>query len=246
VFPYNPRAMDEHMKARLIGATVLVVLAVLLVPELLSGPKSGTGGSNDADGKRGMRSYTIDLGGAVNDAARLEPTAAETSTNRVATNTPLPTVSPPGEQARPAAATDENTESASAVANTTPKSTPPAAPATTTLKPATSSPTKVATATTPVPVTAAAKPVPPTSSATPATKGAWAVQVGAFSSSSSARKLVADLGHDGFNAYVAPLNKSGKTLYRVRVGPASSRPDAEKLAARLKSRGTSGSVVPAG
>ena len=233
------------MKARLIGATVLVVLAVLLVPELLSGPKSGTDGSNDADGKRGMRSYTIDLGGAVNDAARLEPTAAETSTNRVATNTPLPTVSPPGEQARPAAATDESTESASALAKT-PKSTPSAAPTTTTPKPAASSPTKVATATTPVPLTAAAKPVPATSSATPATKGAWAVQVGAFSSSSSARKLVADLGQDGFNAYVAPLNKSGKTLYRVRVGPASSRPDAEKLAARLKSRGTSGSVVPAG
>ncbi len=38
-FPYNPRAMEEPLKARLIGASILVLLAVVLVPELLSGPK---------------------------------------------------------------------------------------------------------------------------------------------------------------------------------------------------------------
>jgi DedD protein len=69
------------------------------------------------------------------------------------------------------------------------------------------------------------------------------VQVGAFGSADTARKLVSDLKKDGLPAYVAPLSRNGKTLHRVRVGPESTRADADKLAAKLKGRGLPASVV---
>jgi DedD protein len=77
-------------------------------------------------------------------------------------------------------------------------------------------------------------------------KGAFSVQVGAFGSEATARKLVADLKADGMPAYIAPLSKSGKTLHRVRAGPVPDRAAADKLAARLKARGLPVSVVSGG
>ena len=75
---------------------------------------------------------------------------------------------------------------------------------------------------------------------------AFSVQVGAFGSEATARKLVADLRADGMPAYIAPLSKSGKTLHRVRAGPVPDRAAADKLAARLKARGLPVSVVSGG
>jgi DedD protein len=77
-------------------------------------------------------------------------------------------------------------------------------------------------------------------------KGGFSVQVGAFGSEATARKLVADLKADGMPAYIAPLSKSGKTLHRVRAGPVPDRAAADKLAARLKARGLPVSVVSGG
>ena len=88
-----------------------------------------------------------------------------------------------------------------------------------------------------------AKPAPTT--AAPVT-GGYSVQVGAFGSDATARKLVSDLKADGLPAYIAPLSKSGKTLHRVRVGPAVDQAAADKLAARLKARGLPVSVVTGG
>jgi len=61
--------MDSRAKQRLTGAVILVALFVLLVPELLTGPRKSTGDSPSEDG---MRRYTIDL-----DAAAGELTARE-------------------------------------------------------------------------------------------------------------------------------------------------------------------------
>jgi cell division septation protein DedD len=47
--------MDESLKARLIGAAVLVVVAVLLIPELLSGRKATEAVSGEASVPRGTR-----------------------------------------------------------------------------------------------------------------------------------------------------------------------------------------------
>ncbi|MCI0435143.1 MAG: SPOR domain-containing protein, partial [Gemmatimonadetes bacterium] len=82
----------------------------------------------------------------------------------------------------------------------------------------------------------------PTAVATPA-RGTWSVQVGAFGSADSARKLVRELEADGYAAYVSDARRDGKTLHRVRVGPEPARDQADALARRLKARGLPVSIV---
>lgn len=176
--------MDESLKARLIGGAVLVALVVLLVPEILSGPRSSPAEPDAAAGTRGTRTYTIDLGGGTAMPAVPEPVPAQ-----------------PEPEAAPAA-----------------KPEPPPAPV------------------------AATEPAPK-APASSVTRGAWAVQVGAFGSADSARKLVKELGAAGYQAYEAPTSRSGRTLHRVRVGPEADRADADQLAARLKARGLPATVV---
>lgn len=207
--------MDEQVKARLIGATVLVAVIVILVPAVLSGPKRDATGPAAADGRRATRTYTIDLGGAVASGARLEQAPQAAPPVREAPR--LPTVEPPGVAAEPVADLPE--EALAAPPPTAKSTTPPAEPAPQT--------------------------VPRTVAATPAAKGTWSVQVGAFGSADSARRLVADLRQDGLPAYVAPLSRNGKTLHRVRVGPEPTRAAAEAVAARLKGRSLPATVVPA-
>src|SRR5688572_11676845 len=56
---YSSR-MDSRAKQRLTGAVILVALFVLLVPELLTGPKNPPSGAG-APADEGLRRYTIDL-----------------------------------------------------------------------------------------------------------------------------------------------------------------------------------------
>jgi cell division septation protein DedD len=232
--------MEEPLKARLIGASILVVLAVVLVPELLSGPKNpATGGTTPASPK-GTRTVTIDLGGAVAAGAKVEP---------------RPDTQPPG--ATPPAMPDVGTSApkpASPVATTADRSvpteeTPPPGPASTPEDTTAARPVPKPTPTTLAPSQApVAKPSvaePAVAAAAPG-KGGYSVQVGAFSSDAAARKLVNQLKGDGLPAYTAPLSKSGKTLYRVRVGPAPDKAGADQLAAKLKARGLPVAVVPGG
>jgi cell division septation protein DedD len=54
--------MDRSLKARLIGASVLVLVVVLVVPELLSGRKPATTApATPESGKGPTRTYTIEL-----------------------------------------------------------------------------------------------------------------------------------------------------------------------------------------
>lgn len=197
--------MDESLKARLIGGAVLVTLVVLLVPELLSGPKSSQPEPGPPAGERGTRTYTIDLGGATPVQPALEPAPAapeaKPAPEQKPEKKPEPEAAKPVEQAPPAVA-----------GSTAPESRPE-----------------------PVPEPAATAKAPP--------KGGWSVQVGAFGSADSARKLVKELGADGYAAYLAPVTRAGKTLHRVRVGPEAARADADRLATRLKTRGLPATVV---
>ena len=214
--------MEEPLKARLIGAGILVLLAVALVPELLSGPKNSAGGTA-AGGAKNTRTVTIDLGGAVADGARLEP-VPETAAAPATTST-LPTVASPAPAPAPA-------PEAAALVASTPREQPAATE-------------KVVAPPVRTPETRPAAIEPAVQASAPA-KGTFSVQVGAFGSEAAARKLVADLKADGMPAYIAPLSKSGKTLHRVRAGPVPDRATADKLAARLKARGLPVSVVSGG
>ena len=65
---------------------------------------------------------------------------------------------------------------------------------------------------------------------------AWIVQLGSFSSQENAEKMNKDLRKAGFAAFVEPIKKQGKTVYRVRVGPELLKPDAEKILKDIKSK----------
>jgi DedD protein len=212
--------MEEPLKARLIGASILVLLAVALVPELLSGPKNSAGGTA-AGGAKNTRTVTIDLGGAVADGARLEPgpeTAAAPATTSTLPTVASPAPAPAPEVAAPVASTPQEQPAATEKTEAPPVRTPESRPAA----------------------------IEPEVQASAPAKGTFSVQVGAFGSEATARKLVADLKADGMPAYIAPLSKSGKTLHRVRAGPVPDRAAADKLAARLKARGLPVSVVSGG
>lgn len=213
--------MEEPLKARLIGASILVLLAVALVPELLSGPKNSAADGKAVGGAKNTRTVTIDLGGAVADGARLEPRPDAASLPATAPS--LPTVESPAPAPAPVV-TEAQTASK--------REDQPAA--------------REEAAVPPAPAPEAKPAVEPVVQAVAPAKGTFSVQVGAFGSEATARKLVADLEADGMPAYIAPLSKSGKTLHRVRAGPVPDRAAADKLAVRLKARGLPVSVVSGG
>jgi DedD protein len=221
--------MEESLKARLIGAAVLVAIAVLLIPELLSGRKAVEPVAEEGAGNRGTRSFTIELGGAPGQSARSPTTSPQSSTGLPPP--PAPVTDLPKAESEPAAGSTAQPEPMAAAERP-----PPAEAGTVTAQP----PTTAGTVESP-PVSVAPPPRP--AAAAPAPGGAWAVQVGAFGSADTARKLVKDLAGAGYRAYVAPVERGGKTLHRVRVGPEADKASAEQVAQRLKGRGLPATVV---
>jgi len=216
--------MEETLKARLIGAAVLVTVAVLLIPELLSGRKAVEPAAEDGSGQRAARSFTIELGQGSGQANRTAP-AASAPAPAAAEEAPTAT----GERQAPSVEPQPEAEAPVAPAAVAAQGRPAAQP--------------------PAPQperTAAAKPEPkpePTAQPAATAGGAWAVQVGAFGSLETARGMVRDLTGAGYRAYIAPVTRGGKTLHRVRVGPEAERASAEQIAKRLKARGLPATVV---
>jgi len=227
--------MEESLKARLIGAVVLVALAVLLIPELLSGRKAAEPAAEEGAGPRGTRTFTIELGQAPGQATRSPTTtSAPVPSASPANSLPAPPVTDPGSEV-PAGQPAETAAEAAEAPEPAPTPEPAAATA---ARPAQSVPPSVETAPDAAP---RSEPKPPPALSAPT--GGWAVQVGAFGSAETARKLVQDLSGAGYRAFVSPVNRGGKTLYRVRVGPAGDRAGAEQLVPRLKARGLPATVV---
>jgi len=197
---------------------ILVALFVLLVPELLKGPR-GTEAPAGAPSDEGMRRYTIDLN-ASTPPARADNSATE----------PAVALPPVAENTQPRAAPGES----AAAAAQPPEDAPVAAPATAPAKPL------------PAPAAATPAPVdtPRPAIATPVERGSFVVQLGSFSSRDNATRLVRDMTAKGFAAFVAPITSGGRELYRVRVGPTRDRASAEALAAQLRRVGQSGAIVP--
>jgi DedD protein len=77
--------MDRRVKERLIGASILVALVVLLVPELLSGPKPNTAPAPTlpAAAPEAVRNVTVDLNPSNSPAnADVEPAASQATAAR--------------------------------------------------------------------------------------------------------------------------------------------------------------------
>ena len=214
--------MDRRVKERLIGASILVVLIVLVVPELLSGPKpAGPPPALPAAMPEPIRNVTVDLStskpAAIPDAeaAVAPPPASAATVAPAARDAP----GPPASAASPAPL------------NSIPHATPNLPP---TNAPAANPQARAAAVETPAhsPISAA---------------HAWSVQLGSFASRANADKLMRQLKGQGFSVFVAPGGPGSSVRYRVRVGPLADRESAERMAAKLKTLGHVSSLVsPAG
>jgi DedD protein len=211
--------MDQGLKERLVGAAVLIAIAVWLVPWVLDGPEAPlekTGSSLKlpaAEEPMPMRTQTLRLGDGPETHA--EPVRTAQAAPETAAAAPPPngaTESPAGEDAAPPVAAARNEPE--------PERTAPAVR---------SAP---AAATPPKPAPAAAG-------------GDWTVQLGSFGEEANARRAAQRAGTVGYKAETSSFRSGGRTLYRVRVGPQRTRAEADATASALRAHGIDASVVAA-
>jgi len=213
--------MDQGLKERLVGAAVLVAIAVWLIPWVLDGP--------DNPVETGPASLQL--------PAAQEPVPMRTQTLKLG--------EPPA-AAQPAATATEKTQTppetvvAAASESAQPAPTPAATSAATSPATAAPAPKPAATETQRKPVAA-----PPAAAATSTAKGDWTVQLGSFGDEGNARRLADRASTIGYKANVASYKASGKTLYRVRVGAYASKAQAEATASALSAHGITARVVAA-
>jgi DedD protein len=248
--------VERHVKERLVGAAVLMAAAIILIPEMLSGPGRDANkpvAARAAD-EPAVKTYTIDLNrppGSQTDAPVSIPEAAP----------PPETVAPAVAEPASAAAETVAREATIREPVTAKPETPPAAPvrseapvvraeaprpaqrteaaprtATSASAPAsTSTPAKTA-------ATPASQPATSASSTVPTAKG-WAVQIGSFSSRATADRIAAELKAQRYAAFVMPVKTQNSTLYRVRIGPTAERTAADDVLKRVKAKYSGATVV---
>jgi DedD protein len=203
--------LQDHLKERLTGAAILVVVVVLLVPEMFRGRPAG-GAEHGAAGPEGapVRTYNIDLR---DSPATLPPAVAA---QPAVTTQPAVTVQPagPGASARDPAG-----------AGTPP---PNPAPADAAAAPV------IAPVTAPVPAPAIAVPatVP---RPTAGSASGWTVQVGSFTRRDFAERMVKQVRSRGFT--VEAVGPDDRGLYRVRTAPMAERAAALALKQKMQARG---------
>jgi DedD protein len=241
--------LDTQLKQRLTGAVILVALAVLLVPEILSGPperrvrtesastqalEQATSSAPGPMEAGEMRSVTIDL-----QSDGVQPMSAAADLGESAES---PTMAAGADRAANVGAestdgsTSDEQSSDERASNRSPGDAAPPVAARAP-RPDSDSGTGATTRVTATPSARAGDEVPRTG---------FSVQVGSFGSRDNATRLVRQLQDKGFPAYIAAPN-SGSTpgLARVRVGPVNDRAAAQELAARLQRAGQkSTAVVP--
>lgn len=216
--------MDPGVLKRLLGAAVLIALAVIFLPMLFTNHAPAGSGAVDVRvppvPDSALQTRLLQVGP---DSARAGSSAVATlhDPDHVATvdlnkATPAPTAVP---QPAPAIAPTVPPPSASASA----AAAAPAPKAATTRTPPATAPTKPAA---PVPTTAL--PGGPGAAALVA----YTVNLGIYADHASANALVAKAKQHGFTAVATPETFQGKAVSRVRVGPFATRAAAE--AARLK------------
>jgi DedD protein len=216
--------MERRLKERLIGAAVLVMLAVIFIPMILSDSnrtETAITKTNIPQRPEGEAPSHIaplqesDLKSAGEEGAA--PAQAQEQTPAPAPEAkPAPAPKPsPAPEAKPAPAPKPSPAPEA-------KTTPPPAPA---------SPAKTAPESKPA----------ATASGQRRELTAWVVQVGSFSGHDNANRLLKKLQGSGYAAFIEHVKQDSETVYRVRVGPEVRRSSAEslkeKLAKELKIKG---------
>jgi DedD protein len=254
--------MDRRVKERLVGATILVVLIVLIVPELLSGPKvrvTPVQPPPAAGPAEAVRNVTVDLATSKATPADNTPaSAAPPADSTTATGAPAS-----GDAASGSAASGDATAPGEApIAESAPGEADAGAPALTSRLNRTKGNPTIATLKAQQPAHAAepeleSEPSTPKSAAQASKAGNanaagpvgasnrhWAVQLGSFASRTNAERLVRQRKPHDASLYVSSSGKGTSLRYRVRIGPLADRDAAERMVAKLKREGQSASLVP--
>lgn len=223
--------MDRALKERIVGAVVLVVVAVLVVPVFLDGPSRHTETLTEPVLLPGQTGESRKQQTVVLERDRDQPVPANTGARRPDGGAAQPSASP-----EPASPVASNAEKAPPAADNTPKPQPEQ----------TRNP-EPKPETVPEPTIEEDPPatgVAQTAAAANSATGMWAVQLGSFSDQANAERLAADLRSQGYAAFLSRLQTTANLLHRVRVGPQESRESAENIAAQLEKIGHKGQVVP--
>lgn len=207
--------MERQLLERMIGAGVLLVALVIIVPAILDGrpdvedTSQSSAADRDAPGSAvPSRTHTIHL-----DRRPESPPVAR----QAAVPASPPRAAEPESETQAATLSTPTTPAPTAVTEPLPQPAPTPAPR------------------------QAEPPKPPAVAASE--RVGWVVQLGSFSQKANAQRLAEDTRAKGFPAFLMPLERSGKTLYRVRIGPRDTRESAGELAASLSKAGFTGQVV---
>lgn len=222
--------MDSSLKKRLLGAAVLIALAVIFVPMLL--PSHTDSGSQSVS----LKVPPQPSGEMQTRILKVGPSGASAgSATQVAINDPdhvatLDLANHPAQQAKA-------TTSAAPAASASVPSPAKAELNATTPAPAVSAPTPPSAKVEPEVAKSAPPPAPAQVAPIPGGAGVaagavYTVNLGIYADHASADSLVAKAKKHGFTALATPESHHGKSLMRVRVGPFQTRAQAE--AARLK------------
>jgi DedD protein len=217
---------------------VLVAIAIILIPEMLSGPRDAApAGESAQSADGGMKTYTIDLNA---------PKAREAEQPAEQPVEIAPAPQPDREAPSPAQLPGES--SAQVAVQAAPQLPPPAQAASEVVerKPP---PERVAEKLTDKPAEpSASKPIEkpvdrPADKPTSPPTGGWAVQVASFGVRATSERIADDLKAKGFSAYVMSVAVKEQTMYRVRVGPVRDREAAEALLKKVKPLHPNAAVV---
>lgn len=212
--------MDSALKQRLVGAIVLVALAVIFLPMMLDG--SGTSGpreiaieipaqpeppANRLEATRDLSDTSLQERPAAEPApaAASQPPASDDDTDIRAAND---AAAAPASDAGDAAATDRGAETEAANG---------ASDSTSNEVRATADEGSIGTG-------QAEEAGGPT---------AWVVQVGSFSRETNALVLRDRLREAEFDAFAERAGSGDSTLWRVRIGPVGTRDEADRLSRRV-------------
>jgi DedD protein len=230
--------MDRRLKERLVGATILVAVIVLVVPELLSGPKHSALPPLAAGlPTTATRSVSVDL---ATNRATAEPEAGAASQAAAA---PAPNPTPDDASSTPPANGAGSATSAGARSSDAGEQAPASAPSIATLRAQNGAQPPLETSASPPKSSATTTRSAGPADTSAASRHTWAVQLGSFASKTNAERLVHQLQASGGSFYVAPGGSGSALRYRVRMGPLGDRGAAERALAKLKAQGHAATIV---
>jgi len=229
------------LKTRLLGAAVLIALAVIFVPMFFTGSLPTPGGDQSVSlaippaPDRDLQTKTMSLDPS---AAASAPASAVAAADAVASGDRVATVTIDSNRPRDVELDPEAGRKPAPVTVTTGSGTSPAQPVIPQRDTGTAAPPKVAATAKPAPASEptrpAAKPVEPTPAPVAATAahGSYTINLSAYASASGAAKLQSRVRALGYPVSGRAITRAGQSSTLVTAGPFETRTAAE--AARLR------------